>query len=1218
MRSHAKASTRSGASKAKRLVLPAAVLALVLAFAAPQASALKFHAFKEVFGSAAQPSFEARAIAIDQSTGDVLVMDKTDETSTVKRFNADGTPDNFSALGTNVIDGQGGPDTTPQNGLEFGGVSESQIAVDNSGTTTDGNIYVTQGFPNLINVFSSTGAYLGQLTAAGATDFSESCGVAVDSAGAVYVGDSSAGIHKFVPAANPPLNADHTSTFTTTTQPCTLAAGAGATAGFLFPAQYEGPVSKIDSATGELKYTVAPGFHTTVTVNPANGHVYAASGSVEEFDASGAVSATAVTTTTVEGSSKGLAVRGSSGDIYYGVSDKIQVLSGAVSTSPDVTTTAATGVTDTAATLNGTVNPDGEATSECLFEWGLTTAYGNTVPCVPNPAGIGSGSSPVAVSAAISGLDVGTVYHYRLKAANPNGPVFGQDETLQSAGPRLLDSWAEDVLLTEATLKAEIDPEGGATTYRFEYGTSAAYGSETEELAVGSDSSVHTVIRFLEGLTPGTEYHYRVVATSAAGENVGPDREIRTFRPFSADTDCPNQANRYGAGASLPDCRAYELVSPLDKNGGDIEVLRSADSNWPARGTKSTPSGDKLTYSAYRAFAGALSVPWSSQYIAQRLPDSGWQTHAINPPQIKPLVFGAEAINMQYQAFTDDLCHGWLINHGEPPLSPAGLAGIQNVYRRNDRLCGPEGFEAVAPVTAPPGPPGLNFQGASADGSHAIFSAGKKLASEGTEGVFQLYESVAPEALPRFVCILPNEEPWNGPCGAGSGENNVSYGPTRPSLTGAISEDGERIFWTTEPGFYSLAEGSLYVRIGGSETVPVSQVGEEEAGTSGSWFQGAAQDGSRAVYTTDQGGGGPNNHVLFAFDVDTEATEHIANGVYGVAGISEDARQVYFVSKETLPGSGQNSEGDEAVPNQPNLYLYDADGGGTFAFIGTLASQDAGLQDGPIAREPKERTSRVTPDGRYVAFTSFASLTGYDNEGGSSGFLNPLAYVYDAAKDELVCASCIPSGARGEGEPFREVVGQVIIRQLENAMFPLRLLVDGRLFFQSVNALTPRDSNGKIDVYQWEQEGVGGCAATDSTYAPGADGCISLISSGTSAFDSEFAEASANGDDVFFYTTSSLAAQDYGLRDIYDARVGGGFPLPPEAPECVGDACQGIPPAPNDPTPASAGFRGAGDPAPRKAQRRRCRARNRQGAKNSKAKQKKAKRCRRNNRRAGR
>jgi hypothetical protein len=1144
------------------------------------------------------------------------------------------------------------------------------------------------------------------------------------------------------------VNADHTATFTTTTNPCTLAAGTGPTAGFLFPAAYNGEVSKIDSSTGELKYAVVTGSHRTVSVDPSSGHVLAVAGStsVQELDASGALEATEVATIKTS-DVRGVAADEASGEIYLGKQTRVEIYEAPIVTLPEVVTAAASGntgthatlngtvnpdgvelsecsfewtqsssfpssfdntvpcaespaeigtgtsavavhadlahltpqgthyyfrlvavnpeahangstlnfdtantifteaasgITDTAATLNGSVNPDGVAIAECEFEWGLTTAYGNTAPCVPGPGGIGTGTSPVAVAAEITGLHPGTVYHYRLRAANADGPIApAGDETLQTSGPVIADTWAEDVLITEAVLKAEINPKGLATTYRFEYGTSEAYGSETEELNVGSDSSVHKVLFALEGLQPGTEYHYRVVATNADGENEGPDRQIRTFRPFSAETDCPNQANRYGTGAALPDCRAYEMVSPLDKNGGDIKALGSGNAGWPARATKSTPSGDKLTYSSYRAFADALSVPWSSQYIAQRQ-SGGWQTHAVNPPQTESLISGLEATYVQYQAFTDDLCHGWLWNFGEPVLSPAGIAGIQNIYRRNDRLCGPEGFEAMSPVVAPAV---TAFQGASADGSHAIFSALGKLAPEGTEGIWQLYESVEPESTPRFVCILPNGEPWTGRCGAGSGEND-NLGLFAASLTGAISDDGQRIFWTTNPGPY-YEEGKLYVRIGGTETLPVSEGGEAIAGTTKSFFQGAAADGSRAIYTTNLGGG-EGNRRLFAFDVDTEATEPIAEGVYGVLGISEDARQVYFVSGEAIPASGQNSEGDEAVPNQPNLYLYDADEeGGSFAFIGTLASGDTDLRRSLIGREPTGHKSRVTPDGRYVAFASFASLTGYDNENLTNGSLNPLAYVYDAATDELVCASCIPSGARGEQEPFTEIVGQVVIRQLESAMFPLRLLVDGRLFFQSGNALTPRDSNGKIDVYQWEQEGRGGCDVTDSTYAPSASGCISLISSGTSAFDSEFTEASASGDDVFIYTTSSLVPQDYGLRDIYDARVGGGFPLPPEAPECVGDACQSIPAAPNDPTPASASFHGAGDPT----SRRNCRSAARRAAKlsgqakrlrraakrSSSAKRKQAlqrrsarfaksarrlsknaKRCRRNNRRAGR
>ncbi len=1219
----------SGAPRVGRLVLPAAILALVLvgALAVTPASALKFHAFKEVFGSAAQPSLEAGSIAIDQPTGDVLVMDATGGNYTVKRFNSDGTPDNFSALGTNVIDGEAGADTTPQNGLSFGGSSESQIAVDNSGTATDGNIYVTQSSPRAINVFAGTGAYLGQLTAAGATNFTRACGVAVDPSGALYVGDRNTGIRKFVPTANPPVNTDHTATFTSVSQPCPLAVGAGPTAGFLFAATLSGAISKLDIATGELKYTVVSGSHKSVAVDPGTGRIFGLTlSAIEEFDASGAASATAVSNTPV-GIMQGLAVRGSTGDIYSWVStsDKIQVLSGAVSTAPDVTTTAATGVGATTATLNGTVNPDGLGLSECKFEYGKTTAYGQSVPCAESTASIGSGTSPVAVHADVSGLDPnGATYNFRLVATNPEASRNGANQTLSTLGPVIVDTWAEDVTITEAVLKAEINPKGSATTYRFEYGTSTAYGNETTELNVGSDSSAHTVQLPLSELQPGTAYHYRVVATNGDAVNEGPDREIRTFKPFSAESDCPNQANRYGASASLPDCRAYEMVSPVDKNNGDVKALLSAENSWPARRTKSTPSGDRLTYSSATAFGGVLSAPIASQYIAQRQPGQGWETHAINPPQSDAILFGLEAVRPQYFGFSDDLCHGWMNNFGDPSLSPAGLTGAVNIYRRNDRLCGPEGFEAVGPIATPMGEglDSFSFLGASADGSHAIFVSGKKLTSEGSEGtefgpIYQLYESVGPEAMPRLVCILPNEEPWEGACAAGSGTEAVAAPLLSANLTGAISEDGEQIFWSDTVG--AGQEGRLYVRIGGAETVPVSQAGEALAGTTGSFFWGAAPDGSRTVYTT---GEVPNSH-LFAFDVDDEATEPIAEGVRGVMGMSEDARRVYFVSNKAIPGSGQNSEGAEALEGQRNLYLYDADqGGGTTTFIATLANQDvAEARRGPVGREPIQHTSRVTPDGRYAAFESFASLTAYDNKGGTTGSLNNVAYVYDAASGELICASCIPSGARGQSEVAATGAGNLqleVIRTFENALLPLRVLSPGRLFFQSINALTPRDSNGRVDVYEWEQLGVGGCDVADSAYAPSAEGCISLISSGKSSVNSEFAEASASGDDVFFYTISSLVPQDFGRRDIYDARASGGFPLPPEAPECVGDACQSIPAAPNDPTPASAGFRGAGDPAPRKAQRRRCRARIRQGARGSKAKQKKAKRCRRNNRRAGR
>jgi hypothetical protein len=451
------------------LVSAFALLLAGLLFAA-SAGASKTHNFKETFGSAAQPSFGSPGgVAIDQSTGDVLVMD-TNSPPSIKRYNPDGTPHSFSALGSNVIDGKEGADATPQSGLGLSNASESQLAIDNSGGATDGDIYVTQNSPNVINIFASTGAYLGQLSAAGATNFSEACGVAVDPSGAVYVGDYSSGIKKFVPAANPVVNADHVATFTTTSSPCTLAAGAGASAGFLFPARYGGAISKIDASTGELKYTVSADSHTTVSVNPANGYVYGATGSsIKEFDASGAGSATLLSTTKLSNSARGVGVRGSSGDLFVSRSggSKLEVFAGALTTFPDVVTSAASGLTDSEATLNGTVNPDGVALTECFFEWGTSTAYGETASCVPGPGGIGAGTSPVAVAADLSGLNGGTVYHFRLKAANANGQIVGSDMSFQTLGPLVKDVWSQDITFTEAALKAEIDPEGAETTYHF-------------------------------------------------------------------------------------------------------------------------------------------------------------------------------------------------------------------------------------------------------------------------------------------------------------------------------------------------------------------------------------------------------------------------------------------------------------------------------------------------------------------------------------------------------------------------------------------------------------------------------------------------------------------------------------------------------------------------------------------------------------------------------
>jgi hypothetical protein len=279
------------------------------------AVALRAHPFLETFGSVEQPSFlEPEGMAVDRSTGDLLVIDG--DANTISRYNADGTPANFSALGTNVIDGEGTGDETPEGGFLFGGPGEVQVAVDNSSAVTSGDIYVTQASAGVVDIFGEDGSYLGQLTASSEGDFSEPCGVAVDRSGDVYVGDFAGSIHKFEPTANPPVTGDNDANFSFS-DACAIAAGSGATEGFIFATHFGESVAKLDSNTGEVKYQFGSESTTTPTVDPASGHVFTAQGAeVREFDASGASSAGELSSTPLGSEATGVSIEETSGNIY--------------------------------------------------------------------------------------------------------------------------------------------------------------------------------------------------------------------------------------------------------------------------------------------------------------------------------------------------------------------------------------------------------------------------------------------------------------------------------------------------------------------------------------------------------------------------------------------------------------------------------------------------------------------------------------------------------------------------------------------------------------------------------------------------------------------------------------------------------------------------------------------------------------------------------------
>ncbi|HWX96169.1 MAG TPA: alkaline phosphatase family protein [Solirubrobacteraceae bacterium] len=232
------------------------------------------------------------------------------------------------------------------------------------------------------------------------------------------------------------------------------------------------------------------------------------------------------------------------------------------SSPPIVETGTATAVKQTAATLNGSVNPNGVAVSDCHFEYGSSSSYGSSAPCSPSP---GSGSSPVAVSAALAGLKANTTYHFRISATSAGGTTVGADQTVTTLpiAPTAETGAASAVGQTSATLNATVNPNGGEVSdCHFEYGTSSGYGSSVPcSSSPGSGSSPVAVAAQLSGLSPRSSYHFRIVAVSAAGTGLGGDQALTTL------SSAP--VVQTGSASALKQTAAT-LNATVNPNGGSV------------------------------------------------------------------------------------------------------------------------------------------------------------------------------------------------------------------------------------------------------------------------------------------------------------------------------------------------------------------------------------------------------------------------------------------------------------------------------------------------------------------------------------------------------------------------------------------------------------------------------------------------------------------------
>jgi hypothetical protein len=676
------------------------------------------------------------------------------------------------------------------------------------------------------------------------------------------------------------------------------------------------------------------------------------------------------------------------------------------------------------------------------------------------------------------------------------------------------------------------------------------------------------------------------------------------------------------AAVPLPDGRAWEMVSPLEKNGGEINGIGGLvpTEGLPEGGiVQASVEGSSITYVSLRAFPGwedgepngePQGAPLASQYLSTRKA-TGWSTEDLTTA-VNDGTYPLAGEGAPYKAFSTDLSKGLMLNglrpvENPPPprLEKAAPPQYENYFLRDDAS---GSFEALMTSAPPEEPPEffIELLGVTPDLSHIVFTTRAALTSGATRenSGRNMYEWADGQIQPVDVPPRPGKPGETEPKG---GELGVA-GAADEAHT--ISNDGSKVFWV-QP-----ASNSLFVRenIGQPESpydgkgacivpadactiqIDATKIAEpkepvEESGYG--VFKTASADGSKVFFTDmrrltpgSTAGGERAHQDLYMFDVETgQLTDLTVDGidsggasVLGVLEASEDGSYVYFVAEGALPGTGALAERD-------NLYVWhEGAPGNGIRFIATLSSGDNSSQhiehfEPVIAHDwapaVGEKTVRLSPDGQRLVFMSEESLTGYDNRDASTGLPDEEVYLYEAGSGRLTCLSCNPSGARPAG-PSGIPGGTPWVTVERMGTYQSRVLDErgDRVFFDSQDALVPQDTNGVQDVYEWEQDGSGTCRREG--------GCVFLLSGGSSSSESSFVDASASGDDVFFITRAQLVAQDTDqLRDLYDARVGGGFPQPQAPVPCEGEGCR--PPA----SPslalgslASATFSGVGNLSP--------------------------------------
>jgi NHL repeat len=741
----------------------------------------------------------------------------------------------------------------------------------------------------------------------------------------------------------------------------------------------------------------------------------------------------------------------------------------------------------------------------------------------------------------------------------------------EEKAPDVVSEDVSNITTQSARLEAQIDPGFEETSYKFEIGTSDCAVSACT--SIPSSEGVRGLnVAFASipaaGLEPGTKYYYRAVAENSQGSDPGPTRTFITF-PFIdlLNDSCGNAlARKQTRTAGQFDCRAYELAS-ADFTGGYDVISDLTPGETPYEGF---PKADgRVLYSVDDGGIPGTGSPTNrgpDPYVATRGGDGVWRTEYVGIPA--DMGFSNEPFSSTLAAADAGL--DTFAFSGPAICSPCfgdGSSGIP-VHLPDGTLVQGMAGSISQPSAVPAGYVGKHL---SEDGRHFVFGSTSQFEPQGNNnGDVTIYDRDLVAGTTQVASTEPDGDTLTGP-------NIGELG---------ISSDGSRIVVAQQVGSPDAAGNRYwhpYMHIGTSD----ESVDLAPGAGAGVLYAGMTDDGSSVFFTTTDslvGGDGDSSADLYRAQVsgagaltlsllstgNDSGCDPVANGggnnwnavggasantcgavpIAGGAGVAGGDGTVYFLSPEEIGGQG--------TENQPNLFVVKP--GDAAALVATLEPNNPAVLDA-VADNEVHRWSdfQVSGNGAYAVFPSSEELTPpYENDGFE------MIYRYWTEDGSIACASCISTEESPTADASLPSQG-------------LGLTEDGRVFFNTTDALVMRDTNGKLDAYEYKQSGD-----------PQENG-NSLVSTGFSAFPSSLLTVTSDGRDAFFFTREVLVQRDVNgqAMKIYDARADGGvFVVPPPPPCAASDECHG-PSSAVAPPPPIGSYKGTGGNV--KSGPRRCR-----------------------------